>query len=159
MKTTTLLTFLTLLCGHTLAQSPAPRLLPFQGRLTDQNGNTFTNGVRLVQFKIYDAPSAGTAAWAGEIHRTTVNGGLVNVLLGTQTPFTGVDFDRTLYLAITVDVSGLGGQTDGATAYPAVRIQRTRPGEAMTSWLGKSSPVRPATRDSKTRSAWSVVVG
>jgi hypothetical protein len=142
-----------LIFGVSSFAQDAPKLLPFQGRLTDQNGNMVTNGVRLVQFKIYDAPSAGNAVWAGEIHRTTVNGGLVNVLLGTKTSLNGVDFDRTLYLEITVDVSGLGGQTDGATAYPAVRIQRTRPGEAMTSWLWKSFSVRPATRGSKTRSA------
>ena len=115
MKTTSLLNLFTLLafCAGQ-DQSPARRLLPFEGRLTDQNGTMVTNGVRLVQFKIYDAPSAGAAAWAGEIHRTTVNGGLVNVLLGTKTPFNGVNFERTLYLEITVDVSGADGQPDGA---------------------------------------------
>src|SRR6266850_3002085 len=90
----------------------APKLLPFQGRLTDQNGVAVSNGVRLVQFKIYDVPTGGSPVWAGELHRTTVNGGLVNVLLGSKTPFTSVDFDRQLYLEITVDVSGPTGQPD-----------------------------------------------
>jgi hypothetical protein len=93
------------LCGHAFAQT-APKLLPFQGRLTDQNGIAVSNGVRLVQFKIYDVPSGGSPVWAGELHRTTVNGGLINVLLGSKTPFTGVDFDRQLYLEITVDING-----------------------------------------------------
>ena len=117
MKTTSLLNLFALLAfcgGQVQAQSPAPRLLPFQGRLTDQNGIAVTNGARLVQFKIYDAPSAGEAKWAGELHRTTVNGGLVNVLLGTKTTLNGVDFDRQLYLEITVDVSGPDGLPDGA---------------------------------------------
>src|SRR6266705_2403936 len=92
----------------------APKLLPFQGRLTDQNGNAVSNGVRLVQFKIYDVPTGGSPVWAGELHRTTVNGGLVNVLLGSKTPLTGVDFDKQLYLEITVDVSGPTGQPDNA---------------------------------------------
>jgi len=45
----------------------APKLLPFQGRLTDQNGIALNNGVRLVQFKIYDAPVGGQAVWNGEV--------------------------------------------------------------------------------------------
>src|SRR5437773_809485 len=75
----------------TMAQQ-APKLLPFQGRLTDQNGAAVNNGVRLVQFKIFDVPTGGSPVWAGELHRTIVNGGLVNVVSGTKTPFTPVDF-------------------------------------------------------------------
>lgn len=88
-----------------LTAQVAPRLLPFQGRLTDQNGVAVSNGVRLVQFKIFDVPAGGSPVWAGELHRTTVNGGLVNVLLGSKTPFAGVDFDKQLYLEITVDIN------------------------------------------------------
>ena len=87
------------------AQLTAPKLLPFQGRLTDQSGGPVTNGVRLVQFKIYDVPTGGSSVWAGELHRTTVNGGLVNVILGSKTPLDGVDFNKQLYLEITVDVN------------------------------------------------------
>src|SRR5437773_921907 len=90
------------------------RLLPFQGRLTDQNGMAVSNGVRLVQFKIYAVPTGGSPVWSGELHRSTVNGGLVNVMLGSKTPLTGVDFDKQLYLEITVDVSGPTGQPDNA---------------------------------------------
>ncbi|HAB18261.1 MAG TPA: phage tail protein [Verrucomicrobiota bacterium] len=87
-----------------LAQ-PAPKLLPFQGRLTDPNGVAVHDGVRLIQFKMFDEPSGGPPKWSGELHRTTVNGGLVNVLLGSKTPLTGVDFDRQIYLEITVDIN------------------------------------------------------
>src|SRR6266487_4134594 len=90
----------------------APRLLPFQGRLTDQNAIAVSNGVRLIHFKIYDLPTGGSPVWAGELHRTTVNGGLVNVMLGTKTPLSGIDFNRQLYLEITVDVSGPAGVPD-----------------------------------------------
>src|SRR5437667_9928571 len=89
-----------------LEAQTAPKLLPFQGRLTDQNGNAVSNGVRLVQFKIYDVPTGGTPVCAGELHRTTVNGGLVNLLLGTQTPPTGVDVDNQLSLESTGDGRG-----------------------------------------------------
>jgi microcystin-dependent protein len=83
-----------------------PKLLPFQAKLTDAQGAAVTNGVRLVQFRLYPVAVAGTPVWAGEIHRTSVNGGLVNVLLGMRTPFTGVDFNEQLYLEMTVDVDG-----------------------------------------------------
>jgi len=111
MKHASLFTFcaiFALFCGKALAQSPAPKLLPFQGRLTDQTGVAVSNGVRLVQFKIYEVPTGGSPVWAGELHRTTVNGGLVNVRLGSKTPL-NFDFDRQLYLEITVDVSGPTG--------------------------------------------------
>ena len=102
---TWLLALLMLFGGRSAAQT-APRLLPFQGRLTDQNGVAVSNGVRLVQFKIYDVPTGGSSVWAGEVHKATVNAGLVNLVLGSKTPFTGVDFDKTLYLEITVDING-----------------------------------------------------
>lgn len=96
-------------CGITALSAFAeevPKLLPFQAKLTDAQGAAVTNGVRLIQFRLYPAAVAGTPVWAGEIHRTSVNGGLVNVLLGMRTPFTGVDFDQQLYLEMTVDVDG-----------------------------------------------------
>src|SRR5579863_3888425 len=109
-----LLAFTATLTWSGQAQQTPPKLLPFQGRLTDQNGIATSNGVKVVQFKIYTVPTGGSPVWAGEVHRTTVNGGLVNVMLGTKTPLNGVDFNQQLYLEITVDVSGPGGVPDNA---------------------------------------------
>lgn len=105
MKT---LIFLSLLClsGRALQAQTSPRLLPFQGRLTDQSGAAISNGARLIQFKIFDVPTGGSPIWPGELHRTTVNGGLVNVLLGSKASFAGINFDRQLYLEITADING-----------------------------------------------------
>ncbi|HAB18263.1 MAG TPA: tail fiber protein [Verrucomicrobiota bacterium] len=109
------LTFSLLGARNGWSQVAAPKLLPFQGRLTDPNGAAVPDGVRLIQFKIYEEPSGGSPRWSGELHRTTVNGGLVNVILGTKSPFPPeVDFDRQLYLEITVDVSGPEGRPDNA---------------------------------------------
>ncbi len=104
MKMKSLLLSLSL-CAAALAQE-TPKLLPFQARLTDAHGSAVTNGVRLVQFRLYNLPSGGVPVWAGEVHRTSVNGGLVNVILGTKTPLAGVDFNQQLYLEMTVDVNG-----------------------------------------------------
>ena len=88
------------------AQTSTLKYLPFQGRLADAVGKPISDGVRLVQFRIYDAPSAGNSVWSGEIHRTTVNGGLINVVLGSKASFAGVDFNRTLYLEMAADANG-----------------------------------------------------
>lgn len=88
------------------AQSQTPRYLPFQGRLADASGKPVPDGVRLVQFRILDAPSGGNSVWSGEVHRTTVNGGLINVVLGSKASFAGVDFNRSLYLEMAADANG-----------------------------------------------------
>lgn len=87
------------------AQTP-PRLLPFQGRLTDADGIALPDGARVVQFKLYNAPVAGQAVWNGEVHKLTVNRGLVSTLLGSKASLAAVDFDREVFLEITVDANG-----------------------------------------------------
>jgi len=83
----------------------APPLLPFQGHLTQSNGEAVEDGAKVVQFKIYDAPVSGNAVWAGEVHKLSVNKGLVNTILGTKTALAEVDFAETLYLEMTVDAN------------------------------------------------------
>lgn len=86
----------------------AEKLLPFQGHLTDAAGNVISDGAKVVQFKIYDAPVSGTAVWAGEAHKLSVNGGLVNTILGTKVSLNEVDFSVPTYLEITIDADGSG---------------------------------------------------
>ncbi len=89
----------------------APKLLPFQGHLTDAEGQVVDGDAVVVQFKIYDAPVSGAPVWAGEVHKLSVNQGLVNTMLGTKTAFPDrygpdegtVMFSKPLYLEITVD--------------------------------------------------------
>lgn len=89
-----------------IAFAVVPALLPFQGRLTDANGAPIADGAKTVQFKIYDAPTGGANVWSGEVHKLTVNGGLVSTLLGSKAPFTAAtDFNNPLYLEITVDAN------------------------------------------------------
>ena len=93
---------LLLIAGTSLAQG---RLLPFQGMLTDSNGQAFGDDVRVVHFKIYDAPISGHVLWNGEVHKLSVNGGMVNTVLGSKSSLEVVDFNRSLYLEITVDAN------------------------------------------------------
>ncbi len=93
-------------CLPTHGQFQSPRLLPFQGRLTEASGKPIPDGVRFVQFRILDAPSVGNIVWPGETHRVTINGGLINVVLGTKSPLDGLDFNRTLYLEMVAGAEG-----------------------------------------------------
>ncbi len=84
---------------------PAPKLLPFQGLLMNADGTSPSDGTHIVQFRLYNAPVAGTAVWPGETHRLSINGGLVSTLLGTQTSLAEVDFNHRLFLEITIDAN------------------------------------------------------
>lgn len=103
-----------------LASLAAPRLIPFQGRLADATGRTVADGPVVVQFQIFEAPSSSSPLWAGEVHRVTVNAGLVNVTLGSKNPLpsdhptdpTRSFFDTTLYLQVTPDANGDGKVTE-----------------------------------------------
>jgi len=105
-----------LLSCAAITPAQADRLLPFQGHLTDSSGVMVADGVKVVQFKIYDAPVSGNAVWAGEVHKLSVNRGLVNTILGTKAAFPerygaedGITmFSEPLYLEITVDADNSG---------------------------------------------------
>ena len=97
--------FLPLLLSHSQAET---KLLPFQGRLTDAGGNAIADGAKVVEFKMYDAPTGGNVKWAGEVHKLSVNGGLVNTMLGSKAGLGSVDFSTPCYLQITVDAQAAG---------------------------------------------------
>ncbi len=82
--------------------------MPFQGRLSAPNGDSLADGARVVQFKMYDAPVGGRAVWNGEVHQLSVNGGMVNTILGSKSSLGGVNFSGTLYLEVTVDANADG---------------------------------------------------
>jgi len=91
------------------------RLLPFQGYLASPSGEVVVTDTKVIQFKFYDSPVSGTTVWTGEIHKLSVNNGLVNTVLGTKTAFPNtygennkVTFSEPLYVEITVDANSDG---------------------------------------------------
>ncbi len=78
-----------------------PQLINYQGMLTDATDNPI-NGSRVIQFRIYNSASGGTALWT-ETQTVAVNNGLFNVLLGSITPIPFSVFDGgDKYLALKV---------------------------------------------------------
>jgi len=99
----TLMVALLLVAITAAAQQPSPRLIPYQGRLTDQQGRAYTNGQFTLLFNLYNQAVGGTPIWTERHEKVGVINGMVNVFLGSITPLDTVDFSTTKHLGITVD--------------------------------------------------------
>ncbi len=93
--------FILILLAFSLSQAQVPQVINYQGMLTDAGG-TALNGSFVIEFKIYDAPTAGTALWT-ETQTVAVTAGLFDVLLGSVTPIPYTVFDGSdKYLSLKV---------------------------------------------------------
>lgn len=92
--------------------SPAPQVIPFQGRLTDQAGTPYSEGTYTIVFNLYDAPVGGTALWTERHTGVGLVNGMVNVFLGSIVALDGQDFTQTRYLGITIDADGNANTAD-----------------------------------------------
>lgn len=115
-----------------------PRLINYQGRLTDKTGKPL-EGVHKLTFGIYDAKTAGTLLWE-EIYDSTLQGargvviqkGIFNVLLGelnngngTYKNLKDLAFDKPYFLEIKVDKDEpLEPRQQIAAAGYAIRAER-----------------------------------
>lgn len=84
-----------------------PRLVNYQGYLTDTLGNPVTNPALSITFRIYDALSGGNQKWF-ETQSVAVDKGIFHVLLGSVTPIPDSVFSANAnrWLQLTA-----GGQT------------------------------------------------
>jgi Phage Tail Collar Domain len=84
--------------------APAPTLIPFQGRLTDQTGTAYTNGQYTLIFTLYDQAVGGNVLWTETHQKVGVVHGMVNVFLGSiNANLVTNDFSQTRHLGITID--------------------------------------------------------
>lgn len=117
MKKFSLLTtiFLTFLFAISVSLASVPRLIPYQGVLYDEQAMKPLDGVYSITFEIYDVPSGGTPIWT--VNRSVkVEKGYFNVMLGEVNPLTNVNFNKQLYLQITVA---------NGTPYPRTKLGAT----------------------------------
>ncbi len=78
-----------------------PRMISYQGRLTDSLGNAVPNGSYSLNFSLYTTPTGGSPFWT-ETQNVAVRGGLFYVLLGSVTPLATVPDGGALYLGMAV---------------------------------------------------------
>ena len=78
-------------------------VIPYQGYLTDANGNPL-NGSHILTFTLYDAPTGGTLLWGPENHpNVSINKGLFDINIGgLTTGGVAVSYDNT-FIEISVD--------------------------------------------------------
>ncbi len=89
--------------NSSFAQSASPQLIPFQGRLTNQQGVVYTSGQYSITFNIYSQAVGGSTLWTERHEKVGVTNGMVNVFLGSITTLSNVDFGTVKYLGITID--------------------------------------------------------
>ena len=94
-----------IICAVAMAVADIPRLLTYQGRLTDDSGNPVADGDYILVFDMYDDSTAGTLRWV-ETQTVTVLDGLFNVQLGvTETLDEGL-FASYPNLFLGLNISG-----------------------------------------------------
>lgn len=102
------------------ASDSVPKLINYQGKLTDETGNPLASGQYTLQFRIWDDPTnsdAGHLVW-GQEYSLAVLQGVFNVILGapggTAIPNAGVNdigfafTSSRRYIGITVTKNGAG---------------------------------------------------
>ena len=90
-----------------VTRAQVPGTISFQGSLTEPGTNSpVADGDYNVVFTLFDALSAGSSVWT-ETHSTlSIADGTFNVLLGKNTPLDPAEFNKPLFLEISV-----GGET------------------------------------------------
>lgn len=90
-----------------------PKLLSYQGKLTDNSGNPVPDTTYSVNFRLYTAASGGSPFW-NETQTVRTKSGLFSTLLGSVTPVGSVPDAGSLYLGMAV--------AGGAELTPRLRI-------------------------------------
>jgi hypothetical protein len=104
-----------------------PKLINYQGMLTDESGNPLTGSYDLI-FYIYDDTTGGDLKWSETQTGVQVQDGLFNVVLGKQT-ILNINFDESYWLAVKI----------GTETMPRIRI--TSVGYAYRAMVADSARV------------------
>jgi len=83
-----------------LAHADVPRIITFQGKLTDTAGNPLT-GVYALTFRLYGSETGGTPPWQETHPNVAVTKGLFAVPLGVYTPLS-LPFDTAYWVSVQV---------------------------------------------------------
>jgi len=84
----------------------SPKLLNYQGYLTDTLGNPINNSSLSLSFAIFDSPSGGSQKWAETQSSVSVDKGIFNVLLGSVTPIQDSVFTASTNRWLELTVAG-----------------------------------------------------
>lgn len=111
---------LLLLCSAA-SQADMPKLVNYQGMLTDDLGSPLTGSYNLT-FRIYDDTTGGNLKWSESHTGVAVEDGLFNVTLGTNTAL-DLPFDESYWLEVEVAGESMSRLRITSAGY-AYRAQR-----------------------------------
>jgi len=96
--------FLGIFVLATWSRADIPKVINYQGKVTDTGGTPVDDGSYQMRFRIINAPAGGTVLWDSDFQTVSVNGGVFNVLLG-ESPQPGIDLDfgKDYWLLVTFE--------------------------------------------------------
>jgi hypothetical protein len=93
---------LVVLLVSTGALAEIPRVIGYQGRITENTGIPVANGTYSMQFRVYDAETGGTLLWDSGSLSVETNAGVFAVMLGeSPQPVLNLAFDQDYWLLVT----------------------------------------------------------
>jgi len=101
MKQTIIVTILVFILLAHLSWAQIPQTISYQGILTDGSSIVIPDGTYNLTFSLYEADTGGAALWS-ETQSIVVVNGVFNVILGSVTSLSSVEFDQQYWLGITV---------------------------------------------------------
>lgn len=88
---------------YPIANAQIPKIISYQGILTDANGAPLTGNYDIT-VKIYDVESGGTALWTETHSGVAVSKGVFSVMLGSATAFpASLDFSVPYWLGVSIN--------------------------------------------------------
>jgi hypothetical protein len=130
------------LAAATMAFADIPKMISYQGRVTDASGVPVADGTYTMQFRLFNAEVGGDQRWESGDVSVTTSGGVFNVLLGgSGQPLILLHFDEDLWLAVRfegVDQTPRQQMTSVGYAYmasglvPGTEVESSLPGPLFT---------------------------
>ena len=127
------------------ALAAVPNLISYQGLLTDAAGTPLSNGPYLIQFRIYDAPTAGNVLWDNSFRQVQVTDGLFEYNLGDSVALPNQLFQNYSSLWLGVKV--------GTNPEMTPRTRLTSSGYAMHALHSDSAALAASVYDNSITSA------
>lgn len=132
------------------AECAVPRLINYQGKLTDLNGVPL-NGSYAITFRIYDSDAAGNLLWE-EVHNgVVIDKGVFSLILGSVNPL-GLAFDAQYYLEIKVGAEVMSPRQRIASVGYAIRAEKADVAEEAKT-KGSSTDATPGYLNAKVKNS------
>jgi len=116
-------------CVSSPVFAAVPRLINYQGKITDANGQPL-DGSYSITFRLYNAASAGTMRWEEVQTGVSIQKGYFNVLLGSVTNL-NLAFDEPYFLEIKVGTEVMSPRQQITSSGYAIRAEKAESADTV----------------------------